>query len=212
MAGDLKITLESGDIIQCLKSTASIIPAQLGNIHIETNAQAILLVEKDTVFKKLLEQRIFEKLENCILITGKGYPDINTRLLLKKLLDQKNIKVYCLVDGDPYGIHIMTVYRYGSKALFHVKEQISCPQVHWIGITPSEMKTMNLPMTPLTEFDKTTLNTLLKNQNIEEKIKVELLVQKSLNAKTEIEYLSFPPFNYNLADYITEKIKHGLCI
>lgn len=212
VAGDLKITFENGEVIQCLQSVASVIPTQVGNVKVETGAEAIILVEKDTVFKKLLEQQIFKKLKNFILLTGKGYPDINTRLLLKRLLDHKKMKVYCLVDGDPYGIHIMTVYRYGSKALDHVKEQISCPEIKWIGITPSEMQQLKLPMIPLTEFDKITLNTLLKNDNIEKKIKDELLIQKGLNAKTEIEYLSFPPLNYNLTDYIAEKISHGLFI
>lgn len=212
VAGDLKITIETGEIIQCYSTTATTIPTQVGNIIVETSAEAVLIVEKDTVFKKLIEQKIFEKLENLLLLTGKGYPDINTRLFLKKLLEHKNIKVYCLVDGDPYGIHIMTIYRYGSRALDHVREQISCPQVRWIGITPSEMKKLNLPMTTLSEFDRNALNKLLEKEHISEQIKEELEILKTLGAKTEIEYVSLPPFNYNLPDYIAEKIKQNLCI
>lgn len=208
----MKIILEKGEIIQCLTSIATTIPVQLGNVCVETSADTIILVEKDTVFQNLIEQKVFEKIHNMILITGKGYPDISTRLFLKKIVMSKDIKVYCLVDGDPYGIHIMTVYRYGSKGLDHVKKRITCPEVRWIGIMPSEMKRLNLPMAPLTEIDRSAVNTLLRNENTHQRIKDELEIQKRLDAKTEIEFLSLPPFNYNLSDYIAEKIKHKLYI
>lgn len=45
---------------------------------------------------------------------SKGFPDVNTRLFLRKLTDHLNLPVYALVDADPYGIEIMCVYRYGS--------------------------------------------------------------------------------------------------
>lgn len=212
IAGNLKIILENDGIIQCHMTEATTLPSQLEKVRVETDAKFVLLVEKETVFKKLIEQMCFKKLENMILLTGKGYPDVNIRLFLKKIMEHKQLKIYCLVDGDPYGIHIMIVYRYGSKAFDYVKEKVSCPEVRWIGITPSEIKKLNLPRSPMTSFDRKTLDKLLEKNNISKEIKDELSILKSLDAKTEIEYLSLPPFNYNLVDYISEKIKHDLCI
>lgn len=212
IAGNLRIILESGGVIECHLDEATKVPAQVDKVRVETNADMILIVEKDTVFEKLIELKYHEKLPNIILLTGKGYPDISTRLLLKKLLNYRNLKVYCLVDGDPYGIDIMMVYRYGSRALSQMRERVSCPEVRWIGIHPSEIKKLNLPMTPLTQADQRCLKRIMEKENISDEIKKELRVIEEVNAKSEIEHLSLPPFNYNLTDYIAEKIKQNLCI
>lgn len=51
----------------------------------------------------------------CLKLKGKGYPDINTRLMLKKVFDSHKLPIYVLTDGDPHGIEIMLTYRYGSQ-------------------------------------------------------------------------------------------------
>ena len=38
-----------------------------------------------------------------IVFKGKGVPDVNTRLMLKKLHNVLRIPVLALVDGDPHG-------------------------------------------------------------------------------------------------------------
>ena len=50
---------------------------------------------------------------SCILITAKGQPDVATRLFVKKLSDF-DIPILALVDADPYGLEIMSVYTTGS--------------------------------------------------------------------------------------------------
>lgn len=48
---------------------------------------------------------------------GKGYPDLSTVQLLRRLADQfPRARIYALVDADPHGIGILSVYAYGSKA------------------------------------------------------------------------------------------------
>jgi meiotic recombination protein SPO11 len=47
------------------------------------------------------------------LITAKGQPDVATRLFVKKLSDL-DIPILALVDADPYGLEIMSVYTTGS--------------------------------------------------------------------------------------------------
>ncbi|KAJ3129970.1 endodeoxyribonuclease [Nowakowskiella sp. JEL0407] len=56
---------------------------------VETSAQFVLVVEKETAFRSLIQQKVLEKLKmkfgECLLVTGKGYPDVNTRRLLHQL-------------------------------------------------------------------------------------------------------------------------------
>lgn len=45
---------------------------------------------------------------------GKGFPDLNTRLLVRLLTNTLKIPVFMIADADPHGMEIMCVYRYGS--------------------------------------------------------------------------------------------------
>ena len=52
---------------------------------------------------------------------GKGFPDMNTRLLLRKLRDQFSIPVLVLVDADPHGKKVLcSFYAPASKDLWHI--------------------------------------------------------------------------------------------
>lgn len=42
-----------------------------------------------------------------------------------------------LVDGDAYGIDILSTYKYGSSAMMH--ERLAAPRVEWIGLRGSEL-------------------------------------------------------------------------
>lgn len=47
-------------------------------------------------------------------LQGKGFPDNATRLLLQDIYNIYQLPIFILVDGDPHGIEIMAVYKYGS--------------------------------------------------------------------------------------------------
>ena len=52
---------------------------------------------------------------HCILITGRGYPDVATRCFLKHLSDSFGaLPVYALVDCNPDGLQILAQYKVGS--------------------------------------------------------------------------------------------------
>jgi len=61
---------------------------------------------------RLSEDRFYKRFP-CIIITAKGQPDVATRLFLKKLKTELNIPVLALVDSDPYGLKILSVYMSG---------------------------------------------------------------------------------------------------
>lgn len=111
VAGELTLTLADNRIIDCTVSGGALIPHLASNvISVRSKARLVLIVEKDAVFQKLLEDDCTSSL-NCILVTGKGYPDVATRMLVKLLSEKLELPVYIIVDADPFGVDIMCVYR-----------------------------------------------------------------------------------------------------
>ena len=58
-----------------------------GIVDIKTEASYVLVVEKDAIFQRLLEEGILFNtlLGKFILITGKGMPDLSTRQFVQRL-------------------------------------------------------------------------------------------------------------------------------
>lgn len=52
---------------------------------------------------RLAEDRFYNKYPS-ILVTGKGQPDVGTRLFLRRLWADLKIPVLALVDADPFGL------------------------------------------------------------------------------------------------------------
>lgn len=46
-----------------------------------------------------------------------------------------------LVDGDAFGIDILSVYKYGSRALQHENYKLAAGRVRWLGLWSSELAT-----------------------------------------------------------------------
>ncbi|NP_001008200.1 meiotic recombination protein SPO11 [Xenopus tropicalis] len=105
VAGDLWFTAEDGSKVYCGGSSSGVlVPINVEGIrHLSTQAKFILIIEKDATFQRLLDDNFCARSGPCILITGKGVPDLNTRLLTRKLWDSFHIPIFTLVDADPYG-------------------------------------------------------------------------------------------------------------
>ena len=80
-----------------------------------TNANYVLVVEKDATFKKLIDAEFHIK-HNVILVASKGFPDVYTRELVNILSESYNIRTFGLFDCDPFGIDIYCCFKFGSKA------------------------------------------------------------------------------------------------
>lgn len=86
----------------------------------------ILVVEKDSFFESLKTANFFERFPNSLLVTGKGYPDYNTKYFLKIMTHHlPNIPIFYLGDSDPHGLEIYLNYLIGT--------QISCYENFNIG-------------------------------------------------------------------------------
>ncbi|XP_058442709.1 uncharacterized protein LOC131425120 [Malaya genurostris] len=120
VAGPLKFRSKHDEMIDCFNSLGTLVPTDVnGLVEIIVDADLLLIVEKDTVFRRLLDDGVLERLsKKIIIITSKGYPDVGTRLLLNKIWNKYHTPMYALVDADPYGIEIYCVYKFGSLVCY----------------------------------------------------------------------------------------------
>ncbi|KAK1718234.1 Spo11/DNA topoisomerase VI subunit A [Colletotrichum lupini] len=74
-----------------------------------------------------------------ILVTGKGYPDLNTKQFVHLLHTAKpELPIFALVDFDCYGIAIMRCYSYGTRGHAHEKAT-TVPSMQWLGIKSDDL-------------------------------------------------------------------------
>ncbi|XP_017754894.1 PREDICTED: meiotic recombination protein W68 [Eufriesea mexicana] len=204
-AGELTLTLSDNRIIDCRVPGGALIPHILSNvISVRAKAKMVLIVEKDAVFQKLLEDNCTSSLE-CILITGKGYPDVATRMLVKLLSEKLQLPVYIVVDADPFGVDIMCIYRFGSITLSRQRESLACSNVRWLGVHPSELQALAVNRVPLTEFDFSKLTALQARPYMTPELLRELEIMRS--GKAEIENVCSTSRKFLVAAYLPCKIK-----
>lgn len=68
----------------------------------------ILVVEKETIYFRLLNEKNEVFLKNTVLITGKGYPCHATKSFLRFISEMNpNVPVFYLGDMDPHGFDIL---------------------------------------------------------------------------------------------------------
>ncbi|KAF5286927.1 hypothetical protein FQR65_LT12386 [Abscondita terminalis] len=171
--GSLTVITSDGDSINCCSKGGTTIPQNIIKItQVISKAYFIIVVEKDSVFKKLISEDVPNKFTRpFIIITGKGYPDINTRLFIRILRQHLKIPIFILVDADPSGIEIMLTYKYGSLACAHVNHHLAEPKIQWLGLIPSEITALGIKPEPFDNRDRRITLGLLKRPYIEEMTK-----------------------------------------
>uniref|UniRef100_Q9WTK8-2 Isoform 2 of Meiotic recombination protein SPO11 n=1 Tax=Mus musculus TaxID=10090 RepID=Q9WTK8-2 len=212
IAGNLRYMEEDGTRVQCTCSaTATAVPT---NIQGMQHAKFLLIVEKDATFQRLLDDNFCSRMSPCIMVTGKGVPDLNTRLLVKKLWDTFHIPVFTLVDADPYGIEIMCIYKYGSMSMSFEAHNLTIPTIRWLGLLPSDIQRLNIPkdsLIPLTKHDQMKLDSILKRPYItyQPLWKKELEMMADSKMKAEIQALTLLSSDYLSRVYLPNKLRFG---
>ncbi|KAL3508379.1 hypothetical protein ACH5RR_027780 [Cinchona calisaya] len=212
---------EAGRKFDCINSpnTAYPVPVHVESVEIDkiSVAQYILVVEKESVFQRLANDLFCTK-NHCIVITGRGYPDVPTRRFLRLIIKKLHLPAYCLVDCDPYGFDILTTYRFGSMQMAYDAKFLCIPELRWLGVFPSEIKKYCLPqqcLLPLTKEDKTKVEAMLLRCYLQReapqwRLELDLLLQSGV--KIEIEALSVQSLSFLAEEYLPSKIQGGLCI
>lgn len=207
---------EAGDEIDCTKMGigGKAIPPYIDKItNIRSDAEFIILVEKEAAYMRLAEDRFYNKYP-CIVITGKGQPDVATRLFLRRITDELKIPILALVDSDPYGLKILSVYCSGSKQMSYDSSHLTTSDIKWLGVRPSDLNKYNLPAQcrlPMTDQDKKMGEELLKEPFIQKNPKwvKELEIMLKTGEKAEIQALSSFGFQYITETYLPRKIREG---
>lgn len=104
------------------------------------HATHIVIVEKDTVFQRLIAYSEEEMLRGVLLVTAKGFPDVATRMFVWRIRQMHpHIPIVGIVDWNPSGASIMSLYRYGSDRMV---ESSSCAlsDIGWLGIRQSMIR------------------------------------------------------------------------
>ncbi|XP_050361884.1 meiotic recombination protein SPO11 [Nymphalis io] len=218
IAGPLKIFNADGIVMDCMATGGILIPQDINGIkEFQSTAKYILVVEKDAIFQKLLDEGALIRLGPVIILTGKGYPDVCTRQLLCRLVTELRLKALALVDYDPHGYEIFLTYKYGSLSQSHLSNTLACSSLLLLGVRPNDVTTLapKAARLPLTVLDKRKLTSLIKRPYLESpsgnRIKEDLMGMLASGMKAEIEAVasttaalcdSYLPSKIIQADYL----------
>mmetsp|Transcript_22517 Transcript_22517/g.45302 ORF Transcript_22517/g.45302 Transcript_22517/m.45302 type:complete len:454 (+) Transcript_22517:2-1363(+) len=207
---------EDGDFIDCTKMGVGgkAIPPYIDKIeNIQSDAEFILLVEKEAAYMRMAEDRFYNRYP-CIVITAKGQPDVATRMFLSRITSELQIPVLALVDSDPYGLKILSVYMSGSKNMSYDSASLTTPNIKWLGLRPSDLNKYDLPdqcRLSMTENDIKTGKELLQEAFIMKNPQwmKELQIMVKTKQKAEIQALSSFGFQYITESYLPRKLREG---
>ncbi|PRQ48997.1 putative DNA topoisomerase (ATP-hydrolyzing) [Rosa chinensis] len=205
---------DDGDVIDCTKMGmgGKAIPPNINRVgDMQSDALFILLVEKDAAYMRLAEDRFYNRFP-CIIVTAKGQPDVATRLFLRKMKMELKLPVLALVDSDPYGLKILSVYGCGSKNMSYDSANLTTPDIKWLGIRPSDLDKYKIPeqcRLPMTDQDIKTGKDMLEEDFVKKNPKwvEELTLMVKSRQKAEIQALSNFGFQYLSEVYLPLKLQ-----
>lgn len=143
LVGKINFCRRDGSSADCGADKDGVLIPDLKHI-LSVNMKAvkcIIVIEKEASFRSLAGSSCWERLSaDCVLITGKGYPDLATRAMLRLLSTPtphngfSSPVVFGLADYDPDGIAILDVYKYGSAAMRHENLELRVEKLSRLGL------------------------------------------------------------------------------
>jgi len=134
-----------------------------GSYQIQSlRASFVLVLEKESVLFDLVEQRFMQRHPECILITARGYSDLNTKHLIRELFrSNPRVPFLYLGDYDPFGLDIFLNYCYSSPIALW--EDLGLPFIEHIGLNAAHLLHFNKNhLLDLSIEDHRKIETLLK--------------------------------------------------
>jgi meiotic recombination protein SPO11 len=121
-------------------------------VQLRSDAALILVVEKDAVFNRLLQERACERLR-AVMLTARGQPDLASRALLARLAQLRPAApVLALVDWNPHGVLILGTYRAGTAGGMGLEAGHYGCDVRWLAARSADLAHRPdeelLPLTP----------------------------------------------------------------
>lgn len=217
MVGNLTLN-DSGDEIDCSRmgsggySIPSIVEPDVVEF-LTCNAEFVLHVEKDTVWRRFNEDKFWKKY-NCILTHGGGQPPRGVRRLLHRLHHELKLPVYCLLDNDPWGYYIYSVIKQGSINLAYESKRMAIPDARYIGLRSIDYDRCELNPSvtiKLSDTDKKRAKQIAKYPWFEKKKDWQKEIKKMLDNdfKLEVESLISKDISYVTEVYVPERLENG---
>ncbi|OBZ85943.1 Meiotic recombination protein SPO11 [Choanephora cucurbitarum] len=151
----------------------ALIPPVSQIAEIQCKAKCILVIEKEATFRYLVSVGFNHSLQvqqDCILITGKGYPDLSTRQLVKYLSVHFSEKpILALMDNDPHGLDIYATYKWGARASRAFEGSVDSLQL--IGLSCKDRIDYKIPVEswiPMTDRDRVKCAAMVRTLNHDE--------------------------------------------
>ncbi len=195
-------------------------------ISINLQCDYVLVIEKEAVFRTLASSSFFNKHRGLsqyghrgLLITAKGYPDIATRHLLRRISDTietsetpsaRCVPLICLVDYDPHGVEILATYKFGSATMAHDSDTLATSCLKWLGVHAEDFLDSDMGVMEFNSRDRSKINNILEKEWLVETNSVrnwknEIQCMSNRNKKAEIEVFT-DKLSGGLAEYLDRKI------
>ncbi|MHA2208518.1 MAG: helix-hairpin-helix domain-containing protein [Candidatus Thorarchaeota archaeon] len=180
---------------------------------LESDAEFIILSEKDAAVMRLAEAKYWNR-QPCIVLTGKGSGDIATRAFLRMLVKELEIPAFALVDSDPYGHYIYSVFLRGSKRLSYESPFIATPELKLLGVLSRDLEEYNIPKSVRIPMEPTDIKRVrdMLNEPFVQSNKAwvkDLRLMLKLREKAEIQAFASHSFEYLTDDYLPRKLETG---
>jgi len=197
--------------IDCTRfgSGAYSVPISVEELEFRTKAKFILAIETAGMFQRL-NSHSFWRQTNCVLVSMGGVPTRACRRFIRRLSDENRIPVYAFVDGDPYGYgNIYRTLKVGSGNAAHINKYFCVPEASFLGVTPYDIETYDLPTHPLSEIDVKRAKDLMKNDPFFRHYKAwQKAIKKMLQMGQRVEQQAFAKhsLNFVIDRYLPEKL------
>lgn len=190
----------------------------------------ILLVEKECIFRRLCEDRVWEQPGmRCAVLTGCGFPDLATRACVSQLWagsggggpthgtpsppSRRRVPVYGLCDWNVFGLGVLLSYTRGSKA--HPESGAWAVPVQWLGLHSGDIEAFSLPESALqrtTAVDEARAAAMLRDPLVSSRPDLEGEVQAWLEGqeKMELEGILHHGLGFLSHDYLPAKVAGAL--
>ena len=175
------------------------------------NADYLLFIEKDAVWRRFNEDQYWKK-HNCIILTGRGQPGRGERRLAQRLVKEYKMPIYVLTDADPWGMYIYSVIKQGSISLSYSEEKLATPSAQFIGLTTKDVETYKIPKEVTIKLNNLDVKRLKEMEAYEwfqkKEWKEEFKNMKEKAYKLELEALSKKGIRFITEKYVPDKIKN----
>ncbi|MHA2392880.1 MAG: hypothetical protein ACXAEX_13110 [Promethearchaeota archaeon] len=180
---------------------------------IESDAEFILVIEKNAAMMRLSEARFWRQYP-CILITAQGVGNVATRMFLKRLNKELNLPTFTLVDSDPYGHYIHSVYLRGSKRLSYESPFLATPNIKLLGVLTRDLDKYKIPTEArikMNKQDEKRTKDLLQESFVKTNKAWEADLKLALKKKEKAEIQAFAShgFKFLTDEYLPEKLTTG---